>query len=63
MRKVGKLYLVALTQGELKALFDAANQMSDDFEDYHSFMGPIRVKKHTDNYNSGMQKLKRLIKV
>lgn len=51
-----------LTQGELKALFDAASQMSDDFEDYYSFMGPKRVKTHVDNYNSAMNKIRTAIK-
>jgi hypothetical protein len=53
---------LAFTQGELKALFDAASQMSDDFTDYYSFMGPKRVQKHMDNYNSAMSKLKYAIK-
>lgn len=53
-----KTYPILLTQGEIRALLDAASQMSDDFTDYYSFMGPKRVQKHTDNYNSGMQKLK-----
>jgi hypothetical protein len=50
------------TKGELSALFDAASQMSDDFEDYYSFMGPKRVKKHAENYNSAMQKIRDKIK-
>lgn len=53
-----KTYPVYLTQGEIRALLDAASQMSDDFEDYYSFMGPKRAKKHSDNYASGMEKLK-----
>lgn len=53
-----KTYPVYLTKGEMRAILDAASQMSDDFEDYYSFMGPKRVRKHVDNYNSGMNKLK-----
>jgi hypothetical protein len=58
MRRAGKTYPVDLTKAEIRALLDAAAQMSDDFEDYYSFLGPKRVKKHVENYNSGMSKLK-----
>jgi len=51
-----------LTKAELKALFDAASQMSDDFEDYYSFLGPKRVKTHAANYSSAMDKIKTAIK-
>lgn len=57
-----KTYPVYLTKGEMSAIIDAASQMADDFEDYYSFMGPKRVKKHVANYDSGMQKLKVKIK-
>lgn len=40
-----KLYTVQLTMIELRALRDAADRMRDDFEDYHSYMGPKRVQK------------------
>lgn len=60
MRKVGKTYPVHLTQGELRALYDAASQMRDDFEDYYSFLGPKMARKHTENYSNAMSKLKQL---
>lgn len=65
MLKVGdmeKTYPVYLTKGELRAIIDAASQMGDDFEDYYSFLGPKRVKRHVENYNSGMDKLKLRLK-
>jgi len=57
-----KTVKIELTQAELRALFDAASHMSDDFQDYYSFMGPKRVVKHVHAYNSAMQKIKLSIK-
>lgn len=59
---MAKAYPIYLTKGEMRAILDAALQMSDDFQDYYSFMGPKRVKNHVDNYNSGMYKLKLKLK-
>jgi hypothetical protein len=49
------------TPAEASALFDAANQMSDDFRDYYSFMGKKKCEAHANNYASAMEKLKSMI--
>lgn len=48
---------IKLTKLEAEILYQCARQMSDDFCDYYSFLSKGELKKKTEAFRSGMQKL------
>lgn len=53
---------VTLSKLEAEALWFAADNMRDDFYDYHSFMPKMKRDKYHEAFLSGLNKLHNILK-